>query len=108
MRLTQLPGVLVPGNGTEPVQPDALRPVLNADGPLPTVLVAPASDLPVRSCRQAAINGLRVIVLAPVPRERDQLAYEDAGAYAYIPMSIDSRELGQRIMALAACETEPS
>ncbi len=100
IRLTRLPGVLIPGNGDEPVRPDALRPVLDTDGPVPTVLVAPAPDLPVRSCRQATINGLRVIVLAPVPREREQLAYEDAGAYAYIPMSVDIRELAKRISAL--------
>lgn len=38
-------------------------------------------------------RGARVIILTPVPRERERLLYTGSGASAYLPMLIDGGEL---------------
>lgn len=53
------------------------------------ILLIPVSELPLERCEELARQGLRVIALAPMPRESDGVRYRDAGAAAYIPMSVD-------------------
>lgn len=53
------------------------------------ILLIPVTELPIPRCEELARQGLRLIVLAPMPRESDAAHYRDAGAVAYIPMSVD-------------------
>lgn len=104
-RLEQLEGVIVcpgPGASTQDVDPRLRRPCGVHSNERPAVVVAPASDLSLAQCSQFAKVGLRVIVLAPVLREQEEARYLRAGAYAYLGMAVDNRELMERIASIAA------
>lgn len=63
------------------------------------IVVAPAADCPPDCCAELVARGVNVIVLAAVPRPREQAAYNAAGVYAYVPMAVDTTELTDAIAA---------
>lgn len=66
------------------------------------MLVAPVGDCPVERCAELVRHDVRVIVLTPIPRDSERALYLDAGACAYVPMTIDSSELLLAIEAVVA------
>jgi hypothetical protein len=58
-----------------------------ANGQAP-IVVAAASDCPPSDCRRLTSLGLRVVVLASIPRAGERAAYLGAGAVAYLPMTV--------------------
>lgn len=68
------------------------------DGRLTTLapgdmVITPVADCPLERCSELARSGVRVIILAPIPRESERQQYLDAGASGYVPMTIDSNDL---------------
>lgn len=61
------------------------------------ILLIPVTELPISRCEELARLGLRVIVLAAMPRDADASRYREAGAAAYIPMSVDLTPLFETI-----------
>jgi len=49
--------------------------------------------VPPKSAWPLVKRGARVIILTPVPRERERQLYTGSGASAYLPMLIDGGEL---------------
>lgn len=68
------------------------EPVLDSAGPDDIVVTTPA-DCPAEECLEMVQRGARVIVITPVPRERERQLYTSSGASAYLPMLIDGGEL---------------
>lgn len=68
------------------------EPVLDGAG-LDDVVITTVSDCPTEDCRIMAARGARVIILTPIPREREGHAYASAGAVAYLPMRVDGADL---------------
>jgi DNA-binding NarL/FixJ family response regulator len=67
----------------------------------PGVVVATTSDCPSERCAELAASGVRVVVLAPVPRPGERERYLRAGAAAYLPMDVDGRELVRSVRHVA-------
>ncbi|HET7736981.1 MAG TPA: hypothetical protein VFK32_00250, partial [Tepidiformaceae bacterium] len=61
-----------------------IAPYLARDGQLACgdIAVVSALDYPPEACRQLVASGIRVLVLAPVPRESDRKKFVDAGVLA--------------------------
>ena len=57
------------------------------------MVITPVADCPPERCTELARAGIRVIVLAPIPRDAERQQYLDAGASGYVPMTIDSNDL---------------
>lgn len=86
---------------SEESDPDAVKPG--------DVVVAPTSDCPPERCAEFVSRGARVIVLAPLPGDADRERYLAAGAFAYMPMMIDSRPLPVHVRsAMAAPRPDPT
>jgi DNA-binding NarL/FixJ family response regulator len=68
------------------------EPVLDGAG-LDDVVVTTPADCPAEECLEMVQRGARVIILTPVPRERERQLYTSSGASAYLPMLIDGGEL---------------
>lgn len=64
------------------------------------VVLATTSDLPSERCAELASAGVRVVMLAAVPRERERSRYTAAGAAAYLPMTADGSQLVAELRAL--------
>ena len=65
------------------------------------VVVATTADCPSERCAELAAAGVRVVVLAPVPRQGERDRYLRAGAAAYLPMDVDGRELVRSVRNVA-------
>lgn len=78
-RLKRVPEIdeLVCDDGAPPPQPR-------------DIVVATASDCPTDRVAELATAGVRVIILAAVPREGDRDRYRQAGACAYVAMAVDT------------------
>ena len=63
------------------------------------VLTTP-SDCSPAQCGELVRDGVRVVLLAPVPRETDRANYAFAGA-RYIPMLVDTGELFDALLEAA-------
>lgn len=74
------------------------EPVLDGAG-LDDVVITTAADCPAEECLEMVQRGARVIILTPVPRDRERQLYTSSGASAYLPMLIDG---GQLMDAVAA------
>ncbi len=61
------------------------------------ILIIPAAELSPARCRALALEGLHVVVLAALPRQADEQSYLDAGAEAYLPMTVDPAPLVEAI-----------
>lgn len=73
------------------------------------VVVAPTSDCPPERCAEFDSLGARVIVLAPLPGDAERERYLAAGAFAYMPMVVDSRPLPVHVRsAMAAPRPDPA
>ena len=68
------------------------EPVLDGAGFGDVVVTTPA-DCSAEECLVMVQRGARVIVLTPVPRERERQLYTSSGASAYLPMRVDGAEL---------------
>lgn len=68
------------------------EPVLDGAG-LHDVVVTTPADCSADECMEMIQRGARVIILTPVPRERERQLYTSSGASAYLPMLIDGGEL---------------
>jgi len=79
--------------------PEASRDGLAAEG---DVLISTPMDCPVERCAALAEKGVRVMILAPVPRDRERHTYSQAGAAAYLPMSVEHGHLLQEVERVAA------
>jgi hypothetical protein len=66
------------------------------------ILVIPAAELPPARCRALTQHGLHVVVLAAFPRRIDEQSYLDAGAEAYVPMTVDTAMLVGAIERISA------
>jgi hypothetical protein len=66
---------------------DAFAPARNA------LVLTPTTECTTIRCEQLSMGGSRVILLAPVPRDYERLAYIGAGAHAYLPMELRSPAL---------------
>ncbi len=69
------------------------------------VLVSTPSDTPAERCAELAAEGLRVVILAPVPREREHQRYRLAGAAAYLPMSVEHGQLLSEVQRVVESAT---
>lgn len=73
------------------------------------VVVAPGSECSPEACADLVARGARVIILAPLPGEIERQRYLAAGAFAYLPMVIDSRPLPVHVRsAMAAPVPDPA
>jgi len=90
-RLERVPEIdrLVTGEADSPPQPR-------------DIVVATASDCPTERVAELATSGVRVIILAAVPREGDRDRYRQAGARAYVPMTVDTALLVDAIAQATA------
>ena len=66
------------------------------------VVVAPTSDLPLDRCGEISAAGARVIVLAAIPTQSERARYLAAGAFAYMPMAMDTHSLPAQIRKAVA------
>jgi DNA-binding NarL/FixJ family response regulator len=57
------------------------------------VVVTPVSDCPSERCVELAAEGTRVIILAAIPRESERDRYLEAGAAAYVAMTVGGDQL---------------
>ncbi|MFN8618114.1 MAG: hypothetical protein U0837_13540 [Dehalococcoidia bacterium] len=64
------------------------------------VVTTPASCSP-SECRRLALEGTRLIVISPMALLSERRLYEEAGAFAYLPMQIDATELIANAVKLA-------
>jgi len=67
------------------------------------VVVAPAAELSVSDCARLARDGVRVVVLAPIPRLLEEHRYSAAGARSYLPMTVDTGPLIEAVKRAAGC-----
>lgn len=74
------------------VLPTIGEPVLDSAG-LDDVVVTTPADCPAEECLAMVQRGAHVVMLTPVPRERERQLYTSSGASAYLPMRIDGGEL---------------
>lgn len=81
-RLERSPGLVLSGDD------GVASPFQTAD-----IVVTPASDCEPEHCARLARSGVKVIVLAAIPREREKEQYLAAGAAAYVPMAVDLDQL---------------
>lgn len=65
------------------------------------IVVATTTDCPTERVAELAASGVRVIILAAVPRTTDSDRYRQAGAEAYIPMAVDTTQLVDAIQQAA-------
>lgn len=96
------------GVAARPVDGDPWESNLEPSSCRPTAVVGPAKDLTIAICKRLAATGAKVIVLAPVPRDAERRDYAAAGAYAYLEMAVDNRELLTHIAALAELHRDGS
>lgn len=66
------------------------------------IVVATPSVVSVHACRELARRGVRVIILCPIARPNERHDYLEAGAAAYVPMSVEGTELYEALRAI--CE----
>lgn len=64
------------------------------------MVTTPASCSP-SECRRLALEGTRLIVISPMALLSERRLYEEAGAFAYLPMQIDATELIANAVKLA-------
>lgn len=57
------------------------------------LVLTPTPECTTWHCEKLSTGGSRVILLAPIPRESERIAYFGAGAHAYLPMELRSNEL---------------
>lgn len=70
----------------------------SADEALPEeVIVSTTTDCPSNVCQELTERGLKVVVLAALPKPEEGERYASAGARAYIPMTADGISLVQKI-----------
>ena len=67
----------------------------------PSVLVAPAGDCPPEACKRLASDRWRVVILVPVPRALERVAYLGAGATGYVPMTVGLDALREAVSQAA-------
>ncbi len=67
------------------------------------VVVAPTAELSVSDCARLARDGVRVVVLAPIPRLIEERSYSAAGARGYLPMTVDTGPLIEAVKCAAGC-----
>ncbi len=70
------------------------------EAPAGAIVVATPSVVGAEECRALAARGIHVVILCPIPRPSDREAYLEAGAAAYVPMSVDGRELYEALRAI--------
>ncbi len=58
-----------------------------------SLVLSPTPECTTGICEQIVRAGAKVIVLAPIPRDNERLAYIGAGAHAYLPMELRSNTL---------------
>jgi hypothetical protein len=83
---------MLPGIG---IAPGSLH-----DGIGQIVVTAPAA-CPATECRSLVNAGSRVIILSPIPLASERRLYEEAGAFCYLPMAIDTTTLVANAIRLA-------
>ncbi len=71
------------------------------------VLISTPMDCPAERCARLAEAGVRVMILAPVPRDKEQQLYRRAGAAAYLPMSVQHGHLLQEVERVAEASGTP-
>ncbi|MBI5949551.1 MAG: hypothetical protein HY875_15535 [Chloroflexi bacterium] len=71
------------------------------------ILISTPMDCPAERCAQLAESGVRVMILAPVPRDRERQRYRRAGAAAYLPMSVEHGHLLQEVQRVAEASGTP-
>ena len=75
--------------------------VTNGSAHAANVVITLVTECSTDRCRELAAEGVRVIVLAPVPRDADRERYTAAGAF-YLPMTLD-----RTLLVSAIRGTEP-
>jgi hypothetical protein len=80
---------------------------LSQDGPqlhagLGDIVIATALECSPERVASMVAAGLHVIVLSAIPREREKVSYEKAGAEAYLPMAIDTTQLVEAVRRTVA------
>ena len=55
------------------------------------ILVSDSQEISVEACRQLSIRGIEVVVLAMLPHATHERQYAEAGASAYLGMTVDDR-----------------
>lgn len=68
------------------------EPILDGAG-LDDIVITTPADCTAEECLAMVERGARVIILTPVPRERERQLYTGSGASAYLPMVIDGGQL---------------
>ncbi|GAB4330977.1 MAG: hypothetical protein Kow0010_16090 [Dehalococcoidia bacterium] len=66
------------------------------------VVITPAADCDLQRCADLTGAGVRVIILAPIPRESERQHYLGVGASGYVLMTIDSNDLIEAIRTTIA------
>ncbi len=75
--------------------------------PLPgSIILTTPSDCSPVYCAELVRDGVRVVLLAPVPRESDRAAYALAGGH-FIPMQVDTHELFAALREAAGDPVSP-
>ena len=54
------------------------------------LVISPSGDCPPARCEELSHAAAKVIILAALPRQDEEVRYAAAGASAYIPMTLDS------------------
>ncbi len=57
------------------------------------IVVSTTTECPADRAAELAAAGVHVIILSAIPREEERVRYRQAGADAYLPMSMDVTEL---------------
>lgn len=65
------------------------------------VVVTTPASCSASECRRLALEGTRIIVISPMALIAERRLYEEAGAFAYLPMQIDATELIANAVKLA-------
>jgi DNA-binding NarL/FixJ family response regulator len=79
------------------------------DGAPPgAIVVSTPSVLGIQECRELANRGIHVVILCPVLRNSEREAYLAAGAAAYVPMSVEGRELYEALRAICGTAQAPA
>lgn len=79
--------------GVEGLQIGGIEPIELFTPACGALVVTPTPECTTWRCEQLSSGGSRVILLAPVPRDSERIAYFGAGAHAYLPMELRSNEL---------------
>jgi hypothetical protein len=77
----------------EGLQIGGIRPVEAFAPERASLVLSPTPECTTGICEQIVRGGAKVIVLAPIPRDIERLAYIGAGAHAYLPMELRSNTL---------------